>query len=44
MADEALKQIEDRQYTAELYEEGYESVGKYGIAFCGKDCTVKFRE
>lgn len=44
MADEALKQIEDRQYTAELYDEGYEIVGKYGIAFCGKDCAVRFRE
>ena len=44
MADEALKQIEDRQYAAELYDEGYESVGKYGIAFCGKDCVVRFRE
>lgn len=40
-ADEALEQIEDRQYAAELYDDGYETVGRYGIAFCGKDCLVK---
>lgn len=44
MADEALKQIADRQYAAELYDDGYEIVGNYGIAFCGKDCVVKFQQ
>ena len=44
MADEAIRQIEDRQYIAELLDEGYETVGKYGIAFCGKDCLVKFQQ
>lgn len=44
MADKAIRQIEDRQYIAELNDDGYESVGKYGIAFCGKDCLVKFQE
>ena len=44
MADEAIRQIEDRQYIAELLDDGYETVGKYGIAFCGKDCLVKFRQ
>ena len=43
-AEEALMQIEERQYVAELYDDGYEIVGKYGIAFCGKDCLVRFRE
>lgn len=44
MADEAIRQIEDRQYIAELLDDGYETVGKYRIAFCGKDCMVKFRQ
>lgn len=44
MADEAIRQIEDRQYIAELVDDGYEVVGKYGIAFCGKDCLVKFQD
>ncbi len=43
MADEAIRQIEDRQYVAEILDDGYETVGKYGIAFCGKDCLVKFQ-
>ena len=43
-AEEALKQIQDRQYAAELLDDGYEYVGRYGIAFCGKDCLVKFQE
>lgn len=43
-ADEAIRQIEDRQYAAELLDDGYEAVGKYGIAFCGKDCLVKFED
>ncbi|MDR0505734.1 MAG: PD-(D/E)XK nuclease domain-containing protein, partial [Dysgonamonadaceae bacterium] len=40
---EALNQIEDKKYTADLIEEGYkpERIFKYGIAFCGKECTVK---
>ncbi len=42
--DEAIRQIEDRQYAAELLDDGYEAVGKYGIAFCGKDCLVKFED
>ncbi|MDE7477268.1 MAG: PD-(D/E)XK nuclease domain-containing protein, partial [Lachnospiraceae bacterium] len=43
-AEEAIKQIEDRQYAAELDDDGYEIVVKYGIAFCGKDCLVKFQQ
>jgi len=40
--DEALQQIEDRQYEAELIDECYQSVIKYGVAFCGeKVCRVK---
>ncbi len=44
MADEALQQIAEKQYAAELFDDGYEIVGNYGIAFCGKDCLVKFGE
>lgn len=40
-ADEALQQIEDREYVRELREDGYEQVVRYGIAFFGKDCLVK---
>ncbi len=39
--DEALSQIEDRGYVRELEDDGYATVYKYGIAFCGKDCKVK---
>lgn len=40
-AEEALKQIEDRQYVRELNDDGYAKVGRYGIAFFGKDCLVR---
>jgi len=43
-AEEAIKQIEDRNYIAELNENGYDIVSKYGIAFCGKDCLVKVKD
>ena len=40
-ADEALQQIDDRGYVRELEDDGYATVYRYGIAFCGKDCVVK---
>lgn len=43
-ADEALAQIEERQYALELEDDGYETVYRYGIAFCGKDCLVKLAD
>ena len=43
-ADEALAQIEDRGYVKELEDDGYATVYRYGIAFCGKDCLVKLGE
>ena len=43
-ADEALQQIEDRGYAQELKDDGYATVYRYGIAFCGKDCLVKLLE
>ena len=42
--DEALKQIEDREYAAGLLDEGYENILKYGICFCKKSCMVKKAE
>ena len=43
-ADEALAQIEDRGYVKELEDDGYATVYRYGIAFCGKDCMVKLAD
>jgi len=40
--EEALKQIEDKKYEAELKEQSYHNIIKYGIAFCSeKVCRVK---
>jgi len=40
--DEALMQIEERNYEAELFDDGYENIIKYGVAFCSeKVCKVK---
>ena len=39
--DEALRQIEERQYEASLRQEGYQDILKYGIAFYRKECMVK---
>ena len=41
--DEALRQIEDNRYETELINDGYQSIIKYGIAFCKKSCMVKKR-
>ncbi|MFD3155885.1 AAA family ATPase [Haloimpatiens sp. FM7330] len=42
--DEALQQIEKNKYDADLKEEGYENIIKYGIAFYRKDCIIKVKE
>lgn len=39
--DEALNKIEEKQYDAELLEEGYTNIVKYGITFYKKDCMIK---
>lgn len=44
MADAAIRQIEERNYVAELHDDGYKEVIKYGIAFFGKDCLIKIKE
>ena len=44
LCDEALVQIEENRYEAELKQESYKNIIKYGIAFCGKSCMVKMNE
>ncbi len=39
-ADEAIQQIEDKNYDMDLKNDGYKYVSYYGIAFCGKECIV----
>ena len=41
LCDEALQQIEDRNYAADYLDEGYKEIIKYGICFCKKTCMVK---
>ena len=41
LCETALMQIESRDYDAELLEEGYTDIVKYGICFCKKNCMVK---
>ena len=40
-ADEALRQIEELSYIAELEKRQIDKVWKYGIAFCGKRVCLK---
>ena len=42
LCDAALKQIEEQDYAAELIDEGYQNIYKYGFCFCKKICMVKF--
>lgn len=42
LCDEALGQIEEQNYAAELLDEGYQKIYKYGFCFCKKVCMVKF--
>ena len=39
--EEALAQIEEQNYAATLYKEGYRQIRKYGICFYRKECMVK---
>jgi hypothetical protein len=41
--NEALKQIEDKNYDSPLIQDGYKDVMKYGIAFYKKDCMIKIK-
>ncbi len=40
----AMKQIEEKNYTAILQLYQYETIWTYGIAFCGKRCRVVARQ
>ena len=42
-ATNALKQIEEKKYDAELLDQGIppERILKYGLAFQGKDCLIR---
>jgi len=39
--DEALQQIEENRYEAELKYDCFQKILKYGVAFCDKACRVK---
>lgn len=39
--EDALKQIEEKDYEASLRDEQYENIAKLGICFCQKRCRVK---
>lgn len=41
LADEALKQIEEKKYETELIDAGISDIVKIGIAFRGKNAVVK---
>ena len=43
-AEDALKQIEEKQYDTEFKKRGISSVWKYGIAFFGKHVCVKMKD
>lgn len=40
LCEDALQQIEDRNYATEYYDEGYQKVIKYGVCFCKKSCKI----
>jgi hypothetical protein len=41
LADEALTQIDEMRYDAEMREDGIYDILKFGIAFSGKKVSVK---
>ena len=41
MADQAIRQIEEKHYEEEPLHEGYKKILKYGFAFMGKNCLIK---
>lgn len=40
-AEEALSQIDTKQYITSFQKRGIQRVWKYGIAFCGKKVLIK---
>ena len=41
---EALAQIEERQYAADMQAKGVQTIWKYGVAFCGKNMAITLNE
>jgi len=41
LCENALKQIEDKEYASEWTNCGYKNIVKYGIGFCGKSCEIR---
>lgn len=41
LCNEALEQIEKKEYARGLLDEGYTKILKYGICFCEKSCMIK---
>ena len=41
---EALQQIDEKQYDAEFVEMGYPHIMKYGICFCRKNCMIQLKD
>ena len=41
LADEALRQIEDKEYVIEMKDEGVGEILKLGMAFSGKKVVIK---
>ena len=39
-AENALKQIKDKEYIEDLQAEGFEKIFTYGFSFCNKKCRV----
>ena len=42
--EQALQQMEEKNYAAKLLDEGYKTIFQYGFCFCKKSCMVKFSE
>lgn len=43
-AEEAITQIEERDYARSFRDDSYKKFLYYGVAFCRKDCLVKFKD
>lgn len=43
-ADEAICQIEKNDYARRFRDDSYKKFYYYGVAFCRKDCLIKFRD
>ena len=44
MADSAVRQIQQKSYTANLEKHDVSVIGMFGVAFCGKKVSVVYEE